>query len=380
MLFFLICLNQEENCVNIISNNRYLTPINYIEIWNVIYSSKIKTLKKSGILLFVLVSIVLASCSNDDNLNPGVQTSATAHLYAATHNGEVKRYDINTGQVTAYANSSSDSEGIYFSAEDDAFTIVSRSSGRLESYLGISALGSGGTRNPEIEISGTSDLDSPRDLAVNGDLYVVSDNKDLDADEETAEGRLFIYLKTESGFILRNIITTKFRVWGIQFVGEDLFAAVDGTNKLAVYRNFPDNRLNQILTANKIVAVQGLVRTHGIDYQDGTMVLSDIGEVESSSDGGLHIIEDFESKFNAATTGGFISAEDQLRISGSNTLLGNPVNVVYNSDYNVIFVAEALNNGGRILAFNNATSVSGNIAPDLRYALQGVSSLFFYTD
>lgn len=337
-------------------------------------------LRYPHIFLIVLIAVLVASCSNDDTLNPGVKTSNTAHLYAATHNGEVKRYDINTGDVTTYANSSSDSEGIYFSAQDDAFTIVSRSSNRLESYLGISALASGGTQNPETEINGSSDLESPRDLAVNGDFYVVSDNTDLDEDEETAEGRLFIYLKTEAGFVLRNVLTTKFKVWGITFIGNDLYAAVDDTNKLAVYRGFLQNSLNRIITADKIVAIQGLVRSHGLDFDNGTMVLSDIGEVESSSDGALHIIENFEEKYNAATAGGFIAASDQLRISGGNTLLGNPVNVVFDSDYDVIFVAEGLNNGGRILAFNDATSVSGNIAPDLRYALEGVSSLYFYTE
>lgn len=321
------------------------------------------------------------SCNNDDDLNGRVETSQTAHLYATTHNGDVKRYDINSGQVTTYANSSADAEGIFFSGEEDFFTIVSRSSNRLETYFGINELGSGGTRNPESQNFGSSDLESPRDLAVNGEFYVVSDNRDLDGDETTQEGRLFIYIKSDSGFILRNVVITKFKVWGIEFIGDDLFVAVDGTNKLAVYRNFITSRSGHgIVTADKIVALQGLVRTHGLDYDNGTMVVSDIGEAESGSDGGLHVIQNFEAKFQAATNGGFIGAEEQLRIAGGNTLLGNPVNVVYDSAYNVIFVAEALNNSGRILAFNNATSVSGNISPDLRYGLAGVSSLFFYTE
>jgi len=127
------------------------------------------------------------------------------------------------------------------------------------------------------------------------------------------------------------------------------------------------------------VAFQGLLRTHGLDFENGIMVLSDIGEVESATDGGLHIIQNFEEKFNAAQNG-FVALEEQFRISGDNTLLGNPVNVVYNSAYNVIFVAEAANNGGKILAFNDATSVSGNISPDLQYDMPGVSSVFFHTE
>ncbi|TRO67568.1 hypothetical protein FGM01_04390 [Christiangramia sabulilitoris] len=330
-------------------------------------------------LLILLLGVV--GCNKDDNLNPGVETSTTAHLYATSHNGDVRRYDINSGIVTNYANSSSDIEGIFFSAVDDAFTIVSRSSGMLEMYQGIGTLGEGGTKNPEIILMSNPDLESPRDLAVNGDFYVVSDNTDLDGDETTPEGRLFVYRKTESGFSLRNTVQTKFKVWGIEFIGEDLFLAVDETSRLAVYREFLNTYINnRIATADKIIAIQGLVRAHGLDFDKGTMVVSDIGEVESSSDGGLHIIQNFEEKFSNTSNGGFIGAEEQLRISGANTLLGNPVNLVYDAAYNVIFVAEALNNGGRVLAFNNATSVSGNIGPDLRYGLQGVSSVFFYTE
>lgn len=338
-------------------------------------------MKKLKFFLLILGAFLALSCSSDDNVDSNVVTSDTAYLFAATHNGEVKRYDINTGAITTYANSSSDSEGIFYSNLDDSFTIVSRSSGRLDSYLNITELGNGGTVNPENSIMGSPDLESPRDLAVNGDYYVVSDNKDLDGDETTPEGRLFIYIRTATGFVLRNIVQTKFKVWGIEFVGDDLYAVVDETSRLAVYRNFLNiNRFNQIATADKIIAVQGIVRAHGLDYDGGNMILSDIGEAESSSDGALHVIENFDQKFSNTSNGGFIGAEDQLRISGNNTLLGNPVNVVYDSNYDVIFVAEALNNNGRILAFNDATSVSGNISPDLMYALQEVSSVFFHTE
>lgn len=337
-------------------------------------------MKKSGSFLLTLIIISIVSCNNNDDLNTAVETSGTAHLYATGHNGQVRRYDINDGTITNYNIASTDAEGIFYSPEEDTFTIVSRSSNQIESYIGINTLGAGGTKEPEMGIASTSNLESPRDLAVNGQFYVVSDNTDLDGDGPTSEGRFFVYMKTTSGFILRNVLITKFKVWGLEFVGSDLYAAVDETNKIAVYRNFIEsNPSNRIITADKIVGFQGLIRTHGLDYDNGTMVLSDIGEAESPSDGALHIVQDFDSKFNTAINGGFIKTEDQLRIAGANTLLGNPVNVVYDSEYNVIFVAEPLNNGGRILAFNDATSVSGNIAPDLKYDLAKASSVFYFT-
>ena len=338
-------------------------------------------LKRSGWILGMCAALFFSSCSNDDNLNGDVRTSATAHLYATTHGGQVKRYDINNGEVTTYNTTSSDAEGIHFSPEEDAFTLVSRSGSNLETYTGINEFQSGISVDIEPEIISSTDLESPRDLAVNGNFYIVSDDTDLDGDELTPEGRLFVYTRSSAGFTLRNVVTTKFRLWGIEFIGDDLYAAVDETNKIAVYRNFiSSHALNRIVTADKIVGFQGLIRTHGLHFEDGTMVLTDIGEAESNSDGALHVIQDFESKFDAAATGGFVKAEDQLRIAGNNTLLGNPVNVIYDSDYNVIFVAEALNGGGRILAFNDATSIDGNISPDLKYSLSGVSSLFFHTE
>jgi len=337
-------------------------------------------LNRSHLFLLSFIIFSLWSCNNNDDLNAGVETSATAHLYATSHNGQVRRYDINDAVVTNYAVNSTDVEGFYFSPEDDAFSIVSRSSNQIESYINISELGAGGTKDPELGMVGTSEFESPRDLAVNGQFFVVSDDTDLDGDEATPEGRLFVYVKTETGFVLRNVLITKFKVWGLEFVGSDLYAAVDETNKIAVYRNFIETHTsNRIITADKIVGFQGLIRSHGLDFDKGTMVLSDIGEAESATDGGLHIIQDFESKFSNATNGGFIGIDEQLRISGANTLLGNPVNLVYDRAYNVIFVAEALNNGGRILAFNDATSISGNIAPDLKYDLAGASSVFYFT-
>ncbi|MDR5591623.1 hypothetical protein [Christiangramia sp. SM2212] len=336
---------------------------------------------KTRFYLLGLIAVTLFSCNNDDDLNSDVETSEVAHLYATTHSGQVRRYDINDGVITNYSVSATDIEGFYYSSEDDNFSIVSRSSNQIESYSGIRDLGSGGVQNPEIGLVSTSEFESPRDLAVNGQFYVVSDNTDLDGDETTPEGRLFIYVKTETGFVLRNVLITKFKVWGLEFVNSDLYAAVDETNKIAVYRNFIENNTgNRIITADKIVGFQGLIRTHGLDFDNGIMVLSDIGEAESATDGGLHIIQDFEEKFSNATNGGFISIDDQFRIAGANTLLGNPVNVVYDASYNVIFVAEALNNGGRVLAFNDATSISGNIAPDLKYDLAGASSVFYFTE
>ena len=330
--------------------------------------------------IFFIAVFLLVACSSDDDGNQSVQTSATAWVLATSHNGEVRKYDINNATSSTFKLNSSDAEGIYYNPADNGFTVVSRIPGRLESYHNITDYANSVEVELDADILGNIHYQSGRDLAVQGDIYVVSDNTDLDLDETTPEGRLFIYVREENSFKLRNVVTTKFKLWGLEFIGNDLYAAVDETNKIAVYRDFAATYTTNVpATANKQVAFQGLLRTHGLDFENGIMVLSDIGEAESATDGGLHIIQNFEEKFNAAQNG-FVALEEQFRISGDNTLLGNPVNVVYNSAYNVIFVAEAANNGGKILAFNDATSVSGNIKQKPEYEMPGVSSVFFHTE
>jgi len=365
--------------VKIAANNTYLTNEYQPKSGFILSSQKLTNLMRY-LIIWVIALFLMVGCSSDDDGNQTVVTSSAAWLFATNHNGEVKKFNINNGLSSVFKLQSSDAEGIYYDAQNDGFTIVSRIPGRLESYYNIEDYADGVDVDLEAQILGNIHYQSGRDLAVDGDIYVVADDTDLDLDDTTPEGRLFVYLKEDNAFKLRNVVTTRFKLWGLEFIGGDLYAAVDETNKVAVYKNFASTYTTNIqATANKQVAFQGLLRIHGMDFEDNVMVLSDIGEAESSSDGGIHVIEDFVEKFNSSQNG-FVALEEQLRISGDNTLLGNPVNVVYDSAYNVIFVAEALNNGGKVLAFNDATSVSGNISPDLQYDMPGVSSVCFYTE
>lgn len=221
---------------------------------------------------------------------------------------------------------------------------------------------------------------SPRDLAVNDDIYVVSDNADVDGDTTTNDGRLFVFVKGDNGFTLRNTITVDFAVWGIEFVGNNLYAVVDKTNQLAVFTNFSaSNTTDATVAASKTITVEGIVRTHGIGYDDGTMILTDIGDAAVDNDGGFHIITDFDSKFSGVADGGTLAVSDQVRVAGSNTFLGNPISAEFDSDTNTVFIAERANGGGRVLAFTNADA-GGNIAPSVNNTLSGASSLYFYSE
>ncbi|APG61473.1 hypothetical protein LPB144_11620 [Christiangramia salexigens] len=329
----------------------------------------------------LFLASLLFSCDNDDSLNPEVETSAVAHLFATSKDGSVKKFDINNGDKTSFKIASSSTEGIHFSPGEDAFVIVSRSSLHLQAYSGISNYRPEQTHNLSVDFASTSDLFSPRDLAVSGEFYVVSDNSDVDYDESTADGRFFVYEKTAEGFRLRNILTTDFNVWGVEFEGEDLYAAVDKTNQVAIFNDFINsNKSDKAVSPTKKIGIEGLVQIHGLDYEDGTLVVSDIGDPASNTDGAIHVITDFNSKLLETANGGNIGLTVQTVISGAKTLLGNPVNLVYDAAYNVVFVAEQANGGGRILAFTKARSANSNIAPNLNYKFSGVNSLEFYTE
>jgi len=228
------------------------------------------------------------------------------------------------------------------------------------------------------ETFGAGDMASPREAAVNGNFIVVADNADVDGDDQTLDGRLFIYSRSASGVSLRNTITTDFKLWGIIFIGDDLYAVVDADDELAVFNDFLSNTTDATLSANKRVVIEGIVRTHGLTYDSGsnTMIMTDIGSAANTDDdGGFHIIENFSSQFDAAADGGMIAVGNQIRVAGSNTMLGNPVDVAYDGENDIVYIAEIGNGGGRLLSFNDAKT-GGNLTPTSNVASSKVSCVY----
>ncbi len=337
------------------------------------FSDTFKIFSSIGLLLF------LSSCSPIDDSGNEAKISEKAFLYASTNSGIVKRYNINSGDQITF-NTASEDAGVVVYEGGDLLTLLSRSSSQLQLYSGASAVDRGSTIDLHLEYSGTQDFQNSVDMAMSANYYVVSDNTDVDGDSSTANGVLYVYRKGSTGFVLRNFMITNFNLGGLEFVGNDLYAAVKNTNKVALFKNFLESNTSRGITADKIISFEGMINIQGLDYENGTMLLSDIGDKNLDSDGALNIINDFDSKYNVTSNLGILSIDEQLRIAGNKTKLGNPVNIDYDTDYNVIFVTEALNGGGKILAFNNARNASGNISPDLSYNLAGVSSVYFYTE
>ncbi len=196
------------------------------------------------------------------------------------------------------------------------------------------------------------------------------------------DGRLFIYERNGNSFTLRNTITTDFKFWGITFIGTDLYAVVDADNELAVFEDFLLNSSDAVVSATKRIVVEGIVRTHGLTYDNDsdTMIMTDIGDAANTQDdGGFHVIHNFTSKFDATDNGETLSVGQQVRVSGANTLLGNPVDVAYDGNTGTVYIAEAGNGGGRILAFDTIGS-GGNLTPTVNNDLAAASAVFLYID
>ncbi|WP_158837843.1 hypothetical protein [Polaribacter sp. L3A8] len=339
-----------------------------------------KTIKTFAIICAAAIS--LSSCTNNDN---EITALVSTNLLFTSNNsdGNVNIYNVNNlNAVTksTLTTSTTAADGIYYNGDEDLIVQSSRTTFGVEGYTGITTNTPILSTTVTANIVGSLDMTSPRELAVNGDFYVVADNADADGNANTKDGKLFIYTKSGNQFTLRNTITTNFKLWGITFIGNDLYAIVDTTSELAVFTNFLNNTSTTTVDATKQIAIEGIVRTHGITYDlsTDTMILTDIGDATNGQDdGGFQIIENFTRKFTATTNGNTLAITEQTRVSGTNTLMGNPVDVAYDGETKTVFIAEAGNGGGRILAFNTINN-GGNLTPVYNSDLAAASAVFLY--
>lgn len=332
-------------------------------------------------ILCGIIAMSCVACGGDENPNGNVDLAAKAYLFAGTADGKVKRYDINNGANKPTIDISSSSAADVIAESENSFSVLSAEPKRIELYEALSIPEKTGSIDAITDFVSNSSIMAPTDLEKSEQYYVVSDTADIDADPATSEGRFFIFKKEASGFQLRNMVLTDFRVVGMKFVGGDLFVTRAHSNKLSVFRNFLDSyKIFLKAVPDKTVTIEDAVQMSSLDYGDGTMFLADIGNKEVDGDGAIFIISEIESKMNNTPGGNIIPVVGQHKISGNKTQLGNPVGIDYNAAYNAIFVAEKANSGGRVIAFNRGKTAEGNISPDLSYKLPGATSVDFYTE
>ncbi|BED88294.1 hypothetical protein PspMM1_07620 [Pseudoalteromonas sp. MM1] len=121
-----------------------------------------------------------------------------------------------------------------------------------------------------------------------------------------------------------------------------------------------------ITPANSGTAVAGPTNIHGIDYDSlsGALILSDVGSAAVADDGKIYVLN------NTANASGLVNIS--ATISGPNTLLGNPVDIMYSGTD--LYVAEKSNNV--VMRFNNILSTTGgDISADASMAFNAPESV-----
>ncbi len=330
---------------------------------------------KKLIYLTALVSVSLISCS-DDNDTTAMSTAELKLVTSSNTTGKISYTDlmqVNPSPVSLTVNGI-DSDGIYYDSESDQVILASRTNNRLETYSGVKTSAAANLDNLMLSnFSSNTDFTNAREIAVSGDKVIVTQDQ---AAINNNTNKLLVYQKTATGYTLLNQYTLDFKVWGIHINGNDLYAVADLTSDIVVFNNF-FSMASGAVTPSKRVTIEGLIRTHGITYsaEDNVMILTDVASATDTTDGGLIVINNFTSVMNSTSNMGTIAMTNQIRLYGSNTTLGNPVDVAYDFVSNRIYVAERANAGGTVLTFN-FPSASGNIAPDFTRAEAGVAAIF----
>ncbi|RTY88710.1 hypothetical protein [Flavobacterium sp. RSP15] len=317
--------------------------------------------------------LFFASCDNNDSDTSPAELNLVT---SSNTSGKITLTNLlaTSPMVKSFAIASLDAEGVSYDAETDAVTIASRTNNQLETYSGIKTAFTAGSTSLSVALSSaTGEFTNARETAVSGNLVVVAQ------DQLASNGlinKLFVYQKSTTGFSLIKTFTTTFKLWGIHIDGADLYAVADLTGDLVQFKNFMTT-VSGTITATKRVTIAGLIRTHGITYSpaDDVMILTDVASAASATDGGLIIIKNFSTVFASTAAAGTIAVTNQVRIYGSNSLLGNPVDVAYDSVTKNIYVAERLNAGGQVLTYSFPVA-SGDFAPVNARAEAGVTSIF----
>lgn len=331
-------------------------------------------LKKMTILLSA--GFFFVSCSDSDSTEGMININAKLVVTSNT-SGMATFYDFtnsNDVQANALALTSTDVDGVYFDSSSNELIVGSRSNNQVEVYSNSDNSFLSVNATLSLSINSSSDFSNNREIAVSGNKIIVVQ------DANTANGdsnKLLVYTKSGSSITLSNTYDVAFNLWGIHIEGNTLYAIEDNTSKLSVFENFFANT-DGAITATKSVAIEGIIRTHGITYSaaDDVMVLTDVAEASSDVDGGLVVISNFSTVLNATSNGATISAANFNRISGSASTLGNPVDVAYDNVSGNIYVAERANAGGQILVFDKPTS-SGDVAPKYSANVAGASAVYF---
>ena len=259
---------------------------------------------------------------------------------------------------TEFVGVANDADGIYYNENSDVLYQLNRTENVLNAYSNvISSLSAGGS--PLLTATSSSDFINGREIAVSGNNLIVAQDAN---DANNGMNKFHIYQISPTEITYLKSHSSPVNLWGIHADGSTVFAIEDNSNRLIRFDNFFD-RLEDTLIISKTITVDNIIRTHGLNYDSANdiMALTDIGSASSPDDGAFTIIPNFES----AAMDDQIYAEEQFRVSGSNSSLGNPVDIAVDVVQNMVHVAERAQDGGTILSFS-MPNASGATAPNLQ--------------
>ena len=255
-----------------------------------------------------------------------------------------------------------DGGGIFYDAQNDLLYQVNRTLNVVNLYREVSNI-------PIITATSTSDFINGRGMAVSGNKLVVAQ----DANEANGhQNRLVVYNIGDNSIALDRGYNVSIDLWGIHADGDDLYAMVDNSNQIVKYDRFFNRRGT---TRPFHIRVEHLNSGRGITYDSDRdiMFLTDVGEEAYDNDGAIIVIHNFQQ----ASADGYIGTNEQLRLSGPNSFLGNPVDLAFNSTIDRIYVAERTNGEGRVLSFVLPVINSDNAIPVYRNHFPGASAIYF---
>ncbi len=254
---------------------------------------------------------------------------------------QVAMYDSALAQMTAMVGAA-DADGIYYNDDTQMLYQVNRTENQIDVYEWD------GMELTFVASSPSGEFINGRELAVMGDTLVVAQ----DANDDNANQNALVVFEINGNAVdYVGTHNVDINLWGIRSAGNDLHAIVDNSNNVAVFAGFfdIDHSTSSALAADTTISVEGLTRTHGLDYdaENDLMILTDIGSADSDSDGALVLVYDFMD----AAADGTVQLSEQIRATGAETMLGNPVDVALNYDAGLLYVAERANGGGQLLTF-----------------------------
>jgi len=280
---------------------------------------------------------------------------------------EPKLADI-TNDCRLILTDQADGNGVFVAEGSDLLFQLSRTNSSIKIYS--SASGINGAYAPIAEFTDPG-IASGREIAYDAskDLLYVASNSD---------STVHVYQNpvSLSGTVSANtVLNLNAEPWGISLdeMNDRLYVAKDKTNAFQVYDMV--STLSGMVMPTMEGSIVGATRTHGIHYSASADILfvTEIGAASGGAfnmDGGIYVMEGI----NATVAAGTAMVTATRTIAGPLTLLGNPVDVDYDTTNGVIHIAEKTN-GGKLLQFD--INDSGDLRPLVAKALAVPEAVYF---